>query len=205
MNELAAIVSITCLAVISPGADFAMITRTSLMYGRVIGLLAALGIACGVLLHVSYALIGVSTLVHHAPLLLTALKWLGALYLLYLGLGIFRSAPVSSGGDAPAGSLSRWQAWRCGFFTNALNPKTTLFVVSTFAQVVQPTTPLAVQLGYGAFMSVAHLLWFALVTLLFSHPQLRQQVLNWQVCINQLIGSVLMGLGAMLALSPLSH
>lgn len=60
MNELIAMAAMTILAVISPGPDFAMVTRSSYAYGTKIGLLAALGIAFGVQVHVFYTVFGVT-------------------------------------------------------------------------------------------------------------------------------------------------
>ncbi len=56
------VILITCLAVISPGADFAIVTRNSYLYGRQIGLSTALGIAGGVWIHVAYSLLGLGFL-----------------------------------------------------------------------------------------------------------------------------------------------
>ena len=58
MNAWPTVILVTSLAVISPGADFAMVTRTSLMDSRRAGLWVALGIGCGVLVHVAYTLLG---------------------------------------------------------------------------------------------------------------------------------------------------
>jgi threonine/homoserine/homoserine lactone efflux protein len=69
-------------------------------------------------------------------------------------------------------------ALRTGFLTNALNPKTTLFVVSVYTQVVHPDTPLGIQIGYGLFMSFAHVIWFSLVAAFFSKPGLRMRMLR---------------------------
>ncbi len=82
--------------------------------------------------------------------------------------------------------------------TNALNPKTTLFVLSTFTQIVSPATPLGIQIGYGAFMSAAHLLWFAFVAVVLSSPAVRNRLLQKQQVVNRVIGILLMGLGVML-------
>jgi threonine/homoserine/homoserine lactone efflux protein len=65
--------------------------------------------------------------------------------------------------DTKPQGLSTMGAFRNGFFTNALNPKTTLFVVSVYTQVVHADTPIGIQIGYGLFMSVAHGMWFSLV------------------------------------------
>jgi len=76
--------------------------------------------------------------------------------------------------------------------------------VSTFAQVVSPGTPVYQQVGYGLFMSLAHLLWFGVVAVFFSHDRMRTLMLRGQKVLNKVIGSVLAGLGISLAFAP-SH
>lgn len=202
MIELFAVAMITILAVISPGADFAMVTRNSLLYGRAAGLLASFGIAVGVQLHVLYTMLGVGLVIRNSPEWFWVIKMAGALYLIYVGYKTFASRMISV---APLGSpsgIGTLGALRTGFLTNALNPKTTLFVVSVYTQVVQPGTPLAVQIGYGLFMSMAHWAWFSLVAVFFSEERLRTGMLKRQLLLNRGIGSVLVALGLSLALAP---
>ncbi len=202
MAELLAVALITVLAVISPGADFAMTVRNSYLYGRTPGLLSAAGISLGVLVHVTYTILGVGLLISHSPSVFTAIKLAGAAYLVFIGCKTFvnRTRLDIDLSDGPV--ISRGQALRTGFLTNALNPKTTLFVLSTFTQVVHQDTPLWRQIGYGLFMSLAHLVWFALAALFFSNDRLRAKMLRSQVVLNRVIGSVLVGLGVALALTP---
>ncbi len=199
MAEFLAVVLITILAVISPGADFAIVTKNSYLYGRQIGILTALGIALGVLVHVSYTLVGVAVVLKFAPNFLTYIKYLGAFYLIYIGYKTFTQLPVAD--TNRSNPLSKRQALQYGFFTNALNPKTTLFVVSTYTQIVSSLTPKAILIGYGLFMSLAHFVWFAMVVMVFSQQQLRQQMLQRQVVINRVIGLVLAMLGIFLLLA----
>ena len=70
MNEITAIAVITLLAVISPGADFALVSRNSYLYGRKQGIYTAYGIACAVWIHISYSVLGLSFLKHYIPNLL---------------------------------------------------------------------------------------------------------------------------------------
>ncbi|KQX79164.1 MULTISPECIES: LysE family translocator [Streptomyces] len=201
MTELLAVALITVLAVVSPGADFAMIVRNSYLYGRTTGLVAAAGVAAGVLVHVTYTMLGVGLLIASSTALFTVIKLAGACYLVYIGVRTFLARADL---DVDLGSrpgLSRLGALRTGFLTNALNPKTTLFVVSTFTQVVGPDTGLWQQAGYGLFMSLAHLGWFGLVALFFSHSHLRTAMLRRQKVLNRTIGSVLVGLGVTLGLA----
>ena len=167
--EWLAVISITLLAVISPGPDFAMVTRCSLLYGKKAGVLVAWGIALGVQVHVCYSVLGVAWLLQHSPLWLTAFKLVGAAYLVWIGWQTWRSPALPAASALPdsaqpqADTMRSWAALRTGFFTNALNPKTTLFVVSVFSQVVQPGAPWWALAGYGLFISIAHGVWFGAV------------------------------------------
>ncbi|MEU4212435.1 LysE family transporter [Streptomyces sp. NPDC026206] len=202
MAELLAVALITVLAVISPGADFAMTVRNSYLYGRAPGIFSAVGISLGVLVHVTYTILGVGLLIAHSPSAFTVIKLAGAGYLVYIGCRTFAKR-TQMDIDLSAGAvISRMQALRTGFLTNALNPKTTLFVLSTFTQVVHPDTALWRQIGYGLFMSLAHLAWFALAALFFSNDRLRAKMLRSQILLNRVIGTVLVGLGVALALTP---
>ncbi|MGO4282419.1 Threonine/homoserine/homoserine lactone efflux protein [Cupriavidus sp. OV038] len=209
LAEALAVASITLLAVISPGPDFAMVTRNSYLFGRRTGLLCALGIALGVQVHVCYTMFGVAMLIEHAHGWLTAVKLLGAAYLIWIGIKTLRNRTpltVDTGDNArEAPRLSAWASLRMGFLTNALNPKTTLFVVSTYTQVVDAHTPWAVQLGYGLFMSVAHWAWFSLVAWGFGAAPLRAAMLRRQGLIDKTLGSALCGLGVALGLSNLGR
>ncbi|MER6187459.1 LysE family transporter [Streptomyces sp. NPDC001652] len=204
MTEILAVAVITVLAVIAPGADFAMVVRNSYLHGRRTGLLAALGVAAGVLVHVTYTMLGVGLLIASSTFLFTVIKLVGAAYLVYIGVRTFRTRGDVQVDLETTSDLTPLKALRSGFLTNVLNPKTTLFVVSTFAQVVSPGTPVHQQVGYGLFMSLAHLLWFGVVAVFFSHDRMRTLMLRGQKILNKVIGSVLAGLGVSLAFAP-SH
>ena len=201
MTELIAVVTIALLAVISPGPDFAMVTRNSLMLSRRAGVLTALGIGLGVLVHVTYTLVGVGLLIQQSLWLFNAIKLVGAAYLVYLGVKMLRTKPDGALADGRIVPLSDGAALRTGFLTNALNPKTTVFIVSLFMQVVRPDTPLAVQMGYGVFISVAHMAWFALVALCFSTGAVRDRLLAVRHWIDRAFGGLLVGFGVLLAVA----
>jgi RhtB (resistance to homoserine/threonine) family protein len=205
VTEILAVAVITVLAVIAPGADFAMVIRNSYLYGRTTGLLSATADAAGVLVHVTYTMLGVGLLIASSTFLFTVIKLVGAAYLVHVGVRTFRTREeVTVDLAQPTAAVTPLAALRSGFLTNVLNPKTTLFVVSTFAQVVSPGTPLVQQAGYGLFMALAHLLWFGVVAVFFSHDRMRAVMLRGQKALNKAIGSVLAGLGISLAFAP-SH
>ncbi|MFA7826472.1 LysE family transporter [Aeromonas dhakensis] len=201
MTELLAVVAITFFAVISPGPDFAMVSRNSLLLSRRSGVLTALGIGAGVCVHVTYTLLGVGLLIQQSLWLFNLVKLAGAAYLIFLGIKMLRAKPATAEVLAEQPALSSLGALRTGFLTNVLNPKTTIFIVSLFMQVVQPQTPLAVQLGYGAFIVLAHAVWFSAVAIFFSTDSVRGRLLAVRHWIDRVFGALLVGFGMLLALT----
>ena len=204
MTELIAVITITILAVISPGADFAMVTRNSYLHGRFSGLLSALGISLGVQVHVIYTMLGVGLLISHSPTLFVIVKIIGSAYLIYIGFMTVKSVLQKNEITQEKSHLSGWVSFRMGFYTNALNPKTMLFVLSVFTQFVSQDTEFFVLVGYGVFMSLLHLVWFGIIAVFFSNSMLRNLMLNHQRSVNNVLGSILIFLGISLLLAPLA-
>ena len=199
MNEIIAIAIIILLAVISPGADFSLVSRNSYLYGHKQGIYTAYGIACAVWIHISYSVLGLSFLKHYIPNLLHIIQYIGALYLMYIGYKTFTQQQISD--HATHTLLRPRQAFIQGFLGNSLNPKTTLFVMSIFAQLLRGNNGLMHLIGYGMFISASHLLWFLLISLFCSTPVIRNKILRKQVSINRVIGTVLATLGLCLFLT----
>ena len=127
------------------------------------------------------------------------MKMLGAGYLIYLGIKSLMNAGALTIGEADGRESTAWKAFRL-VFTNALNPKTMLFVVATYSQVVRADSSLYVNFAYGIFMSLSHLVWFSLVAVFFSAEALRRRILRKQHIVDRVIGTALIGLGASLVL-----
>ena len=83
-----------------------------------------------------------------------------------------------------------------GFLTNALNPKATIFMVSLFTQVVDPTTSLTMQLVYGAIISGFHIIWFSIVSAFFGADSFRNRINSIMHWFDRVFGGVLAALGA---------
>ena len=199
MNEIIAIAVITLLAVIRPEADYALVSRNRYLYGRKQGIYTAYGIACAVWIHISYSVLGLSFLKHYIPNLLHIIQYIGALYLMYIGYKTFTQQQISD--HATHTLLRPRQAFIQGFLGNSLNPKTTLFVMSIFAQLLRGNHGQMHLIGYGMFISASHLLWFLLISLFCSTPVIRNKILRKQVSINRVIGTVLATLGLCLFLT----
>ena len=206
--EFGAITLAHLLAVASPGPDFAMVLRQSLTHGRRTAIWTSLGIGTGILLHVSYSLLGIGLILRSSPTAFNVLKYAGATYLAWVGIQALRSARPRTAGpelttdDATAEPSPR-AAWTTGFLTNALNPKATLFFVALFPVVVNPATPRSVQAGYGLWMALATAAWFSLVSVVFTQPATRRAFLRWSHWIDRALGVVFLGFAAGLALATL--
>ncbi|RXJ87203.1 amino acid transporter, partial [Aliarcobacter trophiarum LMG 25534] len=149
--------------------------------------------------------LGVGLLIQQSLWLFNLIKLAGAAYLIFLGIKMLRAKPATDEVLAEQPVLSSLGALRTGFLTNVLNPKTTIFIVSLFMQVVQPQTSLAVQLGYGAVIVLAHAVWFSAVAIFFSADSVRGRLLAVRHWIDRVFGGLLVGFGMLLALTQQSR
>lgn len=198
------------LAVAAPGPDFAMVVRQSLAHGRRAALWTSIGIGSAILLHVTYSLLGIGIVLKSSHAAFTAVKFAGAAYLAWIGLQALMSRPRREMSAAPAGAEAELaqpaapgarKAWATGFLTNALNPKATLFFVALFAAVIDPATPKVVQGAYGAWMSVATMGWFSMVSLFLTREEVRRAFVRGGHWIDRAMGAVFIALASALALA----
>jgi len=204
--EFMTVALVHLLAVASPGPDFAVVVRESVTQGRRVGSWTALGVGCGIFVHVAYSLLGIGLIVSQSIVLFNLFKWLAAGYLLYLGWRALRARPMSldTADEVDTTSdRSPWQAFVVGFVTNGLNPKATLFFLSLFTVVISADTPPWVQAGYGVYLAGATALWFLLVAWLFSRGRVRSGCARMGHWFDRLTGAVLIGLGVRLAVSEI--
>jgi threonine/homoserine/homoserine lactone efflux protein len=152
---------------ITPGPDTLYIVGRSSTQGWRAGAIAALGIGAGTLVHICAAALGLSALLAASATLFTAVKFIGAGYLLYVGITLIRSAGAlrTSGGTAIPRAATLKGVFIQGFLTNVLNPKVALFFLAFLPQFVVSNAgskPLAF-LFLGAIFNVNGTLWNLLV------------------------------------------
>jgi RhtB (resistance to homoserine/threonine) family protein len=191
------------VAVISPGPDFTLTLRNSLAYSRRAGIYTAVGIAIGNIVHVTYCLVGIGAIIAQSIALFNILKWIGAVYLIYIGIKSLKAKKTSYEARTlqPRKKLALWSAFRMGLLGNLLNPKATLFFLALFTQIIDPATPLKAQFVYGMTIVLTALVWFALVAIFISQRKIKQtlqSILHW---IERLTGVVLIALGLRLAIA----
>ena len=140
------------LAVMSPGPDTAIIFHQSFAKGRVQGMLTALGIGFGIFVHCFFAISGISLLIYSSDEAKFFIKFMGAIYLLYLGISFFISKKSSKTDES---KVLFKNPFIIGFVTNLLNVKAFLFTVSLFSFI---------NLNSNTLMSLIYLLYFPLIT-----------------------------------------
>jgi len=168
-------------AVASPGPDFAVVTRQCITAGTRAGVWTSLGLGFGILLHVTYCILGVALLISQSSFLFNAMKYLASAYLIYLGIQSVRgflenSATSNVEHMTPEQGIRK--AFILGFLTNGLNPKATLFFLALFTIVIGEDTPTMIQVLYGLYLSAATFIWFSLLSKLFGITIVRSRLLK---------------------------
>lgn len=120
---------------LTPGQDVMFATASGLSGGPRAGAMAGVGVALGCMVHVVLAALGLAALIAAHPAALTAIRWGGAAYLLFLAYKSWTSPAVTDGGQ---GARTLSAALRNGFLGNLLNPKTIVFILAFLPQFVEP-------------------------------------------------------------------
>lgn len=194
IQEFLAIVMLHFVAVVSPGPDLAMIVRQSIKYDRKVAAFSALGLAFGILLHVLYCILGIGFVFQKYELAFEIMKWIGGGYLGYIGMMSLKARPIQRQvfeDDHVKESISIFKAIRIGFFTNALNPKATLFILSLYTVAVSLTTPIVIQFLYGLYMALATFVWFSLVSRFFGLKKVKASFFKYGHIFEKVIGVLL--------------
>jgi threonine/homoserine/homoserine lactone efflux protein len=192
------------LAVV-PGPAVLYIVAQSVHGGRRAGVVSAFGVASGGMVHVLAAVVGLSALLAASAEAFTAVKLIGAGYLIWLGIRTLLSADDRIGGRAAERTLGR--TFRQGVVVNVLNPKTALFFLAFLPQFVDPHESTRGQLALlgGIFVVIAlssDLLWALVAGTAGAVLRRSRTFLRVQRYVS---GTIFVGLGALAATSGRSH
>ncbi len=202
-GRLLAFAGFSLLLALTPGPDFALVTRNALAFGRRGVLLTSAGLGGGVALWVAASAIGVVVLLERSAALFTAVRLAGAAYLAYLGARTLwasrREPPLLAMGPPqprPASSI-----WRQGLLSASLNPKLGAFFVSVLPQFIDTRSAAIPQsLLLGAIFLVIGIAWMTVYG--FSVTRLRDLLMSSRVRrgLERVTGVALLGFSAKLAL-----
>jgi len=197
---LAAILGALLIGAISPGPSFVLVARISIARSRRDGLATALAMGVGGVILGGLALLGLRTLLMQAGWLYLGLEAAGGLYLLYLGIRLWRSASeaiaVEGAGERAAAQPRR--SFAIALATQLSNPKAAVIYGSIFAALLPAQPPLWMCLALPPLILLVEAGWYVVVALAFSSTRPRAAYLRSKRWIDRLAGSVLGVLGVRL-------
>lgn len=210
LPQLATLAAIMLLACISPGPDFVAVS-THALGSRRTGVLVGLGVAAGCVVWALLAVFGLGLLLVEVSWLYWLVRLGGAAYLAFMGakmlLSARRAAPKTALHCSPEGSpasatvKSGAAALRTGFYVNLANPKAAAFFGSLFVTLLPADAPLWVLGATVAVVGGVAAAWFVALALMFSAPRVRLAYGAIRRPVDALMGAVLLGLAARLAIS----
>ncbi|HEY7672019.1 MAG TPA: LysE family translocator [Gammaproteobacteria bacterium] len=189
---------------LAPGQDTFYIVGRSLAQGTRAGIVSALGINAGSVVHTFAAAVGLSAILAASASAFTTLKLIGAAYLVYLGVRMLATRSSASGPTAILPAQSSWTAFHQGMLTNLLNPKVALFFLAFMPQFidVQSTTKVLAFLALGATFVFTGTTWCLILAL--ASGKMRESFVRQPgrtALISRVAGGVFVLLGLRLALS----
>jgi threonine/homoserine/homoserine lactone efflux protein len=201
---LAGLALANALGIISPGPAFIMVSRAAA--GR--NLRTAVGLGAGVAiaatLWAAAACFGIALLMTQFAAVYGAIQLAGGAYLIWLGIGAWRSA--STNHAAPAGDVAPIDNTRArdgigravmvGAWLSLGNPKIIVFFSSIFVALLPPHAPLWVRLTAIAIVGAQEIAWYTTVAFVFSRPRVQAAYARARGVIERTLGAVLIGLGA---------
>ncbi|EOW6512054.1 LysE family transporter [Cronobacter malonaticus] len=197
------VATIAALGMLSPGPDFFLVIKNAARYPRSAAMMTAAGVIAGVVTHMTYCVAGIAVVITTTPWLFGALKYVGAAYLVWLGVNALLARGTTSlalDGVAQE-STSLKKAFIQGYLCNLLNPKATLFFLAMFTQVLNVNSGLMEKLWYAGIIVALTLVWWPLLVLLIQSQPVRRGLTKAQKVIDKLLGAMLLALGIKVALS----
>ncbi|EOB9997117.1 LysE family transporter [Cronobacter sakazakii] len=197
------VATIAALGMLSPGPDFFLVIKNAVRYPRSAAMMTAAGVIAGVVTHMTYCVAGIAVVITTTPWLFGALKYVGAAYLVWLGVNALLARGTTSlalDGVAQE-STSLKKAFIQGYLCNLLNPKATLFFLAMFTQVLNVNSGLMEKLWYAGIIVALTLVWWPLLVLLIQSQPVRRGLTKAQKVIDKLLGGMLLALGIKVALS----
>ncbi|GAB5445880.1 LysE family translocator [Gymnodinialimonas sp.] len=200
LAALLTLAGLQALVAISPGPATVLCIKTSASEGARAGIVLSFGFAIAMLIWASAALLGLSLLFDVAPYLQGGLKVIGAAFLVWIGISLWRHADTAL--PAPGSLLPRgtFQTLRLGIITDLANPKALAYFTAVFSGVMPADPTLADAAAILAIIAVIEFVWYALVALVFSRDIPRRAYGRAKRWLDRSFGAVLAALGIRIAL-----
>lgn len=188
---------------VTPGANVLVVTSLAASQSRRAAFFAGLGVTAVAGIWSALAVLGVGTVFAAHPALRLTIQVAGGLYLIYVALRLWRSGTSS----AALGTveLSAFAAFRVGFLTNIMNPKSALFFASVFAtSMPEHPSPLLLSLAVAVVLANAFA-WHTLLAVAFSHGRVQTAYARSQAIVARVAGALVGAFGLRLLYSALQE
>ncbi len=134
-TKSALFIGISWALIIAPGPDMFYVIIRGMAHGRKVGIVSAIGVICGILVHTTAAAFGLTLILQTSAFAFLIVKYLGAIYLMYLGIKVWRDKSIFSLQTPTSDASSRAIFWQ-GVLSNVLNPKIAIFFLAFLPQFV---------------------------------------------------------------------
>ncbi|MBT1696674.1 LysE family translocator [Fulvivirgaceae bacterium PWU4] len=189
---------------LTPGNDTIFILTRSIGQGKKAGVISALGIGTGNIVHTMLAAFGLSLIITQSIVLFTAIKYAGAVYLIYIGYKMITEKASLHTDVIPTHAVDYTTIYRDGVITNVLNPKVALFFMAFLPQFIDPAMENTILpfLMLGATFTTTGTIW-CLILATFSAAIFSKLKTNRRAAgyINKICGMALVALGIKVALT----
>ena len=186
---------------LTPGSDTFFILSRSIAQGRNSGIVSALGIGTGNLVHTLFAALGLSLILAQSPLLFSSIKFAGAGYLIYMGINMIRTKQTNGPSAQNEQRTSLVKIYSDGLITNVLNPKVALFFLAFLPQFVSGESKSILPIILlGATFTTTGTIWCLVLAFFASSLSSRLKGHSGLgLYLHKICGTVMIGLGLKLA------
>jgi threonine efflux protein len=193
------------LAVVSPGPNFLVISRTALAHSRRAALWVTAGVTLGAFTIIASGFLGASAVFTQSERVFNAARLAGAAYLIFLGLkalfGLVRHRTTADGPPVVVDAPTSIAAFRLGLLTIASNAKAFVYFLVFFTAVVAPDDPIVARVTLVVLMPSITFGWYALIATAFANDRMRDLYTRARTPIEVLFGVLLVGLGVEIAVA----
>jgi RhtB (resistance to homoserine/threonine) family protein len=195
--------ALSILLIVIPGPDTAVVTKNALLGGRRSGVYAAVGVTMGLTVWTIAAALGIAALLQASSVAFLILKIVGALYLIWLGVQMFRArdltATATSAGHGVARHAGHAKALRQGLLSDLANPKIAIFFTSFLPQFVHGDGPaFAALLMLGCVFALLTLVWLASYGVAVGHASAVMRRPRVRRTLDRITGVILIAFGVRL-------
>jgi len=204
MDSLLTYISIAAMMVVIPGADTMLLVKNTLSYGPKAGRYTVLGMATGLSFWTLIAILGLSVVIAKSVILFSIIKYLGAAYLIYLGIksffakSVFSLKEIQAQANAPTNSSSRHntESFMQALLSNVLNPKTVLVYITVMPQFIDLNGNVNQQLiVLASILTLLAALWFLTLVYVIDYAKKWLNNSKFQKVFQKSTGLILVGFG----------